>query len=424
MKPLSKKKLLKVLNNDADKFYGLIVQEWCSANWELLSQFKSSDIKKHLKSADLHLILASVYQNIDNFKKAEKYFRKSMKLGSSLENVADVCFADIYNTRAKLAAIKQDNENMKVNFKKSMNISFVANHQKSLSQIRGVKELSTLGLFSQVLENVKKEFKILEENKTDEDINSKLHILKTEIELLSHELSLSQQRMQLYKNKDNSINMKTDLNSLKNRSVSQLGQDIWVLEQTNFKQGGFFVEFGATDGVLLSNTFLLEKEFEWKGICAEPNPKFYKKLKKNRNCSVSNACIGAMTGEKVNFVFAQEYGGMQKHMADDMHKDKREAYLALGENKELETISLDDFLLKHNAPKQIDYLSIDTEGSEYEILQNFPFEQWDIRMITVEHNDTKNRDYIFQLLIKHGYSRQKAKWDDWYIKTRDKNDIS
>ena len=48
-----------------------------------------------------------------------------------------------------------------------------------------------------------------------------------------------------------------------------------MLERSAHKRHGFFVEFGATDGVRLSNTYLLETGFGWTGICAEPNPKMY-----------------------------------------------------------------------------------------------------------------------------------------------------
>ena len=73
----------------------------------------------------------------------------------------------------------------------------------------------------------------------------------------------------------------------------------------------------------------------------------------------------------------------------------------------------------HCAPKEIDYLSIDTEGSELEILNAFDFSRYDTSIITVEHNYTENRKKIHSLLSRNGYERvfeQYSQFDDWYVK--------
>ena len=69
-------------------------------------------------------------------------------------------------------------------------------------------------------------------------------------------------------------------------SKSQYRQDLFALKELKTKKNGFFVEFGATDGVSGSNTFLLEKEFGYKGILAEPNPKQRKNIEKKRNAII------------------------------------------------------------------------------------------------------------------------------------------
>ena len=74
-------------------------------------------------------------------------------------------------------------------------------------------------------------------------------------------------------------------------------------------------------------------------------------------------------------------------------------------------------LKEHSAPLEIDYLSIDTEGSEYEILKNFDFEKYSFKVITVEHNNTVNETLINQLLEKNGYKRQLdeiSQFESWY----------
>ena len=78
-------------------------------------------------------------------------------------------------------------------------------------------------------------------------------------------------------------------------------------------------------------------------------------------------------------------------------------------------------LNKYSAPKRIDYLSIDTEGSEYEIIKNFDFDAWDIQAITIEHNYMPQRKKIYDLLKSHGFNRvhiANSKFDDWYTKRK------
>ncbi len=84
----------------------------------------------------------------------------------------------------------------------------------------------------------------------------------------------------------------------------------------------------------------------------------------------------------------------------------------------MRTISLIDLLEKNNAPEVIDYLSIDTEGSEFEILSAIDFNKYKFSVITCEHNYTEQREKIFQLLTSAGYRRvfeNISKYDDWYI---------
>lgn len=64
------------------------------------------------------------------------------------------------------------------------------------------------------------------------------------------------------------------------KTKSENFQDIIVLIKLNFKKRGFFVEFGAGNGLDYNNTYLLEKEYLWNSIVCEPAKKFHDKLKK------------------------------------------------------------------------------------------------------------------------------------------------
>lgn len=201
------------------------------------------------------------------------------------------------------------------------------------------------------------------------------------------------------------------------KSKSQLFQDLFVLSILSDKRDGFFVEFGATDGVTLSNTFLLEKNYDWTGILAEPGRIWEARLKKNRNCPVDTRCVWAKSGEVLTFYETEyaELSTIDEYADVDFFSKSR---LSRKEYK-VETISLNDLLDLYNAPSSIDYMSIDTEGSEYSILRSFDFSKRDISVITVEHNFSSNREKIFTILMENGYRRvleSISLFDDWYIR--------
>lgn len=200
-------------------------------------------------------------------------------------------------------------------------------------------------------------------------------------------------------------------------SKSQVFQDLFVLYCLKEKTNGFFVEFGATDGVGLSNTFLLETEYNWRGILAEPGKIWEAGLKQNRNCFIDNRCIWSRSGETVIFneTANPELSTIDSFARGDFFSEERKNCKPYA----VETLSLNDLLGFYNAPESIDYLSIDTEGSEYEILNSFNFSKYSIRIITVEHNFSPKRDDIFKLLVRNGYKRvfeTISMFDDWYIR--------
>jgi len=210
--------------------------------------------------------------------------------------------------------------------------------------------------------------------------------------------------------------------SLMRKSRSQLRQDLFVIFELKgkkaIKKGGYFVEFGATNGIDLSNTYLLETEFSWTGILAEPARLWEKQLKANRpNAYIETLCVWKDSNS--NLIFNEtdmpELSTIDSLSDKDGHRNTR----LKGKKYKVQTISLNDLLIKHRAPKYIDYLSIDTEGSEYEILKSFNFSEFFIKIITVEHNYTPERELIFDLLTSHGYKRKHEKisaFDDWYVK--------
>lgn len=201
-------------------------------------------------------------------------------------------------------------------------------------------------------------------------------------------------------------------------STSQLGQDLFALSTNNYKNSGYFVEFGATNGKDLSNTYLLEKKFNWTGILAEPAPIWHKDLLDNRACTLDFSCITDQDDQKLTFLVTEKYpeiSTLKNKINNDHHKRTKMGV----KEYEVYSISLGSLLKKYNAPKEIDFLSIDTEGSEFEILSGFDFSEYSFNAICVEHNYQEARKDIFELLMKNGYVRvytEFSDFDDWYVR--------
>jgi FkbM family methyltransferase len=199
-------------------------------------------------------------------------------------------------------------------------------------------------------------------------------------------------------------------------SQSQLGQDVLALSLVGPDKKGFFVEFGATDGKTLSNSHLLEKVFGWSGILCEPGKNWHSALKSNRSEPIDTRCVFSSTGKLVEFTETSlgELSTISSFMKSDANRFLRKN----SGTYQVETVSLKDLLLTHNAPKYIELLSVDTEGSELEILKDFPFDEYKFGLMCVEHNYTSNREKLHELLTGKGYERiltEYSAFDDWYL---------
>jgi FkbM family methyltransferase len=199
------------------------------------------------------------------------------------------------------------------------------------------------------------------------------------------------------------------------KSYSQLGQDLEVLRLYNNKHNGFFVEIGSSDGMELSNTYLLEKHYQWKGICVEPIPSKFKELCKNRpNSLCCSYAVYNESNKQVVFDICNELD-LLSGISDNIDCHKK----IVNKNKTqivVNTISLNDLLDKSHSPSFIEYLSLDTEGSELEILKSVDFKKYTFGVIDVEHNYVEpRRSQIKNLLTSNGYEYvRENQFDDCY----------
>jgi FkbM family methyltransferase len=179
---------------------------------------------------------------------------------------------------------------------------------------------------------------------------------------------------------------------------------------------GYFVEFGAADGVLHSNTLRLEADMGWTGLLAEPNSDFESALRRNRSADVDMRCVWPTSGAFVDLLVTDdpELSTVAGAAVSDAHSLARQR---LRRVHKVETISLMDLLEEHQAPRLIDYLSIDTEGSELDILSAFDFSQYEIRFVSVEHNYRDDVRRLDALMTSKGFERRFPDFsacDAWY----------
>jgi len=204
-------------------------------------------------------------------------------------------------------------------------------------------------------------------------------------------------------------------------SYSQHGQDLYVYE-TFFKNSaakGCFVEVGAYDGVTLSNTLFFERHLGWSGLCIEPLPSAFEKLRMSRTAICVNCAVSDTDGV-ADFVDVDvpKYGKMYSGLRDEYDPRQvefMESYALDAKLLQVPTRQLAD-ILDENGIGAIDYMSIDTEGNEWKILRSIDLKARDIRVLSVENNfqDRAIPDY----LAGFGYKRVKvfAGFDDLYAK--------
>jgi len=204
---------------------------------------------------------------------------------------------------------------------------------------------------------------------------------------------------------------------------SQLYQDVCASFIIGEKFEKTFIEFGATDGFNLSNSYLLENSFDWKGVLSEPSPQWHDSLKKNRkNSKIITKCIWKESGKKLDFFMSDQ--GELSTLKDYVENDNMslpantELRKKSGKTISVETISLNDVVKEYFNGNCPSYISIDTEGSEYEILKSFDLNNFKPKLFTIEHNFTENESKIDDYLTSHGYVRIFRKltaFDAWYI---------
>eukprot|EP01084_Bolivina_argentea_P051395 94538_1 len=213
--------------------------------------------------------------------------------------------------------------------------------------------------------------------------------------------------------------------------TSQHHQD-WFLYTSmfvNMISNGIYIDLATNAYRTISNTYFLDKCLSWHGLCIEPQSMYHKNILKYRNCKLIKNCVWNETKEMIfesnpNKWYPvlsgiKGHNTIKQYIRGDQLNDIIEMKLIC---KTLQSI-VNEFSITH-----IDYLSLDVEGAELNILHGINWNKLQIDVITVERN--KNEQNIVQYLSHHGFvakimlfedivfvnknAKQKMKWiDDW-----------
>jgi len=191
--------------------------------------------------------------------------------------------------------------------------------------------------------------------------------------------------------------------------MSQCGEDIFLNDHIfKNKKNGFYIELGALDGVLYSNTKFFEENHGWSGILIEPHPDMFQQLMINRpHNSLFNSLVSCNKEPLQYKYFVNDYAAVSGVENTLLERNIEEFYNKLSflpqNTITIKPISLTS-IVKSTGIKNIDFLSLDVEGHEYEVLQSWDF-SIPIHVILIEVLEKNEKNELCkQILLQHNYS--------------------
>jgi hypothetical protein len=184
-------------------------------------------------------------------------------------------------------------------------------------------------------------------------------------------------------------------------SRSQPGyfQDVRCLQFHDWKFGGYYLEVGVDNAVQANNTVLLDETFGWRGITVDPNASYI-----NQRTSRHFAVALASTSGTSSFSWSGPFSGLTEFVSSPVHNHMWHDMADRMWTSTVRTCTPLEVLEAAEAPEEIDYLSLDVEGAEMEILRAFPFDRFRIAFSTIEtNNDHAKEDELRAFMEEKGY---------------------
>ena len=204
-----------------------------------------------------------------------------------------------------------------------------------------------------------------------------------------------------------------DIGAYKSQTLQDLFLDRWVFREL---EGGQFIDIGAHDGVTYSNSWFFERHRRWQGVCVEPNPSVFKRLLSNRMCTTVNCCVSDTAGT-VRFQKITGYSEMLSGIVDKYEvqhaqriRDEMQEHGGSSEVISLAARTFTDIAAEHGL-SEINYVSIDTEGGEQEILRSIDFRKFFVHALSVEFQ-IPQREAMMALMREQNFEMIKAMGSD------------
>lgn len=198
--------------------------------------------------------------------------------------------------------------------------------------------------------------------------------------------------------------------------ASQLGQDKLAAALLDMKKGGFFIEIECGNGIIISNTFSLETFLSWKSLLVEPNPRYCKDMRRTRSSVVVERALSPDARKKdLTLISGNVYGSCKQDALEGPHAEFLQDCKKLSLTEKVPTIEPKALCVEYKVPELFDYLSLDIEGGELDIILAWPFEDHRPLLLSVEHNYGPDRMAVRSHLKSLDYSVFGIDFDDFFV---------
>lgn len=185
----------------------------------------------------------------------------------------------------------------------------------------------------------------------------------------------------------------------------QFGEPEYLDKYFNNKTNGIAIEVGAYDGKSGSNTYFFEKYRNWSCLCIEPVPHKYEICKRVRK-NVINGCAGK-ENTTTEFSIVTLDGGNTSAISsltlDERLIESHKHLIQTITKIKVDVKKLTDILDDCNFPRTIDFVSIDTENTEIDVLHGFDLNKYDVKILLIENNFNENLHYDY--VKQFGYKK-------------------